>query len=833
MEKIAIIGVGFSLPKTDDLDSFWQKLLSGETLIENVSTSKKDIVSGDAEKVYVPKKAQLDNVGLFDHKFFGYSKTEADITDPQQRLFLTLSHKALENGGYAGTAPENIGVFGGVGGPGYLLNNLLPNRELIESLGDYQIAIGNNKDYVTTSVSNKLNLTGPSINVQTACSTSLVAIHQAIDSLTMKRCDAALAGGVSLSMPRNFGYFYRQGGIMSVDGKCCPFDESASGTVRGEGGVVFLLKLLDKAIEDGDNIHAVICGCGVNNDGNRKAGFTAPSELSQEEVMRMALASADKDVDDIDFVEAHGTATIVGDAIELSSLSKVYGASRDKDTWVGSVKGNYGHLDTAAGGIGLLKAMLVAERGKIPPTANYKSLPHGTKLTTSEKLRINRKPVDIAGEKRKVAVSSFGIGGTNCHLILENFIAPTDQMPSLSSEYIFPVSAASKDALKKRLRHFHDKLKVDDSTRLEEVSKSLLSADKRGWPNRCLLRGSTKDELLKNIIAWMERESQQVDKCEKLSLVFEEAFDFVSANQQLVTSKGGLQTCFEWSEVQLEAVDSEIADQVLTILCFIKYCLNMGVELDRVIVHSDTIAEAVSTILVASSGEQARVANSIVVSNGLDIAHFNVTYQLVAGSENTDAGIGFDSLPVARINLKKSDTVASQLVNSLLNYWVGGGKVSLRKLMDVTGSWPHYLDTHPLNEEVCWVSPKENFDESLLTPFLGKSLLGEQLESREIQSQDLQPDGGESGSSKWQIDGIESKLKNIIQKLLGLEEVDGASDFFEVGGDSLTVIQLRENIVQTFECEVPLAKIIEATSISEQASLIEKALSSTMVNDVD
>jgi acyl transferase domain-containing protein len=326
---------------------------------------------------YVKAKGALGNVAEFDAAFFDMSPKEAEITDPQQRLFLECAWEALENAGYdPKTYAGSIGVYGGVGNLNtYLLENLYSNNELRKTIGDFQIGINNSNDFVCTRVSYKLNLSGPSVTVQTACSTSLVAVVMGYQSLLDYQCDIALVGGAGISPAQKNGYFAEEGGILSPDGHCRAFDAKAKGTVEGNGVGIVVLKRLTDALNDGDIIHAVIKGAALNNDGALKVGFTAPSLEAQTRVIKEAFMLADISPKTIGYVETHGTGTPLGDPIEIAALTKAFRAYTDKKGYcaISCAKTNIGHLDSASGIAGLIKAVLSLKHQLIPPLLHFKT----------------------------------------------------------------------------------------------------------------------------------------------------------------------------------------------------------------------------------------------------------------------------------------------------------------------------------------------------------------------------------------------------------------------------------------------------------------------------
>jgi acyl transferase domain-containing protein len=374
LEGIAIIGMSCYFPGADNVEEFWRNLKNG---VESVSffTEQELLVSGVTPAVlhnpnYVRASAILEHGELFAASFFGFNQRDAELMEPQHRLFFECAHAALEHAGYNAEHYDGlIGLWAGAGENSYLFN-IMGSLDRVSSLERFQIAIGNEKDFLATRIAYKLNLKGPCVTVQSACSTSLVAVHMACQSLLSYDCDMALAGGVSMSSPQKIGSMYQEGGIISPDGHCRAFDASAQGFVRGNGAGIVVLKRLGDALADGDYIHAVIRGSAVNNDGAMKIGFTAPGIEGQSAVIATAQSVAKANPETITYIEAHGTGTLLGDPIEVAALTKVFRTSTQKKQFcaLGSVKTNIGHLDTAAGVAGLIKTVLALEHKLIPPS---------------------------------------------------------------------------------------------------------------------------------------------------------------------------------------------------------------------------------------------------------------------------------------------------------------------------------------------------------------------------------------------------------------------------------------------------------------------------------
>ena len=451
---IAIVGMAGRFPGARNLSGFWQNLRDGVESIRDRSDAELRAAGATAEELaspdYVKRASVLDDVPMFDASFFGLSPRDASIMDPQHRHFLECAWEALEDSGYSPQRFDgSIGVFAGSGMNTYLIYNLLANRRLLESAGLFQLKqTGNDKDVLATRVSYQFDLRGPSINVQTACSTSLVAVHLACQSLLNYECDMALAGGVTIEFPHGQGYIYREGEILSRDGHCRSFDASSSGTVFGSGLGIVVLRRLEDALQDHDSIRAVILGSAINNDGARKVGYLAPSIEGQAEVIAEALEFAGIGADDISYVETHGTGTVVGDPIEVRALTQAFRKSSARSGYcgIGSLKSNVGHLDAAAGVAGLIKTVLSLQHAQIPPSLHFQNLNPRIELKDSP-FFVNNRLTDwpSSGSPRHAGVTSLGIGGTNAHVVLEE--AP---LPALARQarpfQLLVVSAKTEDA---------------------------------------------------------------------------------------------------------------------------------------------------------------------------------------------------------------------------------------------------------------------------------------------------------------------------------------------------------------------------------------------------
>ena len=497
VESIAVIGLTGRFPGARNVEQFWKNLVDGVETITRFSDQELNAAGVDPVLAKLPgfvnAGSVLTDVEQFDAVFFGYSARDAESIDPQQRLFLECAWECLETAGYdSETYPGLIGVFGGSDMSSYLYQVYAHLDPLASGYGG-MVVIGNDKDYLTTQVSYKLNLKGPSIAVQTSCSTSLVAVCLACQNLWGYGCDMALAGGVSVAVPQKKGYFYMPGGILSPDGHCRTFDAEGQGTVVGNGVGLVLLKRLSDALADGDSIHALIKGAALNNDGSAKVGYTAPSIAGQAQVIAMAQAMAGVEPETVGYVEAHGTATLLGDPIEVAALTQAFGARTSKKGFcaLGSVKSNVGHLASAAGVTGLIKTVLALERGVIPPSLNFKT-PNPQIDFKASPFYVNDtlRQWDRNGGPRRAGVSSFGVGGTNAHAVLEE--APAIEASGPSRPYqLLAVSAKSPRALDDATLNLASHLKAHPELSLADVSFS--QSARRPFAHRRMLVASSLD----------------------------------------------------------------------------------------------------------------------------------------------------------------------------------------------------------------------------------------------------------------------------------------------------------------------------------------------------
>jgi amino acid adenylation domain-containing protein len=453
-EAVAVIGMVGRFPGAESVGELWRALVEGRELITRFRADELDPAL-DAQTVaspeYVRARGVLRDPAAFDASFFGIPPREAEVMDPQQRVALELAWEALESAGYDPARYKGaIGVYAGEYNVSYYTEHVLTRPDVVESVGAFQAMLGNEKDFIATRIAYKLDLKGPAVAVHTACSTSLVAVTDAFHALRARRCDMALAGGVAITCPPASGYLYQEGGMLSPDGSTRTFDGEANGTVFSDGGAFVVLKRLSDALRDGDRVFAVLRGAATNNDGAGKMSFTAPSASGQADVIERALAVAGVDPSTIGYVEAHGTATPLGDPIEIEGLTRAFRRFTDQRAYcgVGSVKSNLGHLVAAAGVTGLIKAVLSVQSGVIPPSLHFKK--------ANPKLELDRSPFYVVNKvtnypdalsPRRAGVSSFGVGGTNAHVVVEEPPCDVTLRESRRRAQLFLLSARSDGAL--------------------------------------------------------------------------------------------------------------------------------------------------------------------------------------------------------------------------------------------------------------------------------------------------------------------------------------------------------------------------------------------------
>lgn len=476
---IAIIGMSGRFPGASSVDEMWKNLLEGKETVSFFNREEIDpFINSEllTDPGYIKARGIIADADKFDAGFFNINPRLAELMDPQQRIFLEVCWEALENAGYTASGYEGlIGVFAGMGNNTYYQNNVVHHKDLIEKVGSFQVMVANEKDYIATRISHFMNLKGPGLSVHTACSTSLTAVAMGCQAIWNNQCDMAIAGGVAITSPVNSGHIYQEGGMFSGDGHTRSFDASSTGTVFSDGAGVVILKKFSEAVADGDTIYAVIRGVGLNNDGSDKASFTAPSVEGQMNAIAMAQAHANVSPESISYIETHGTATPLGDPIEIEALTQSFRGGTDKKQFcaIGSVKSNFGHLTAAAGIAGLIKTALALKNKLIPASINYEK-PNPAIDFENSPFYVNSKLSnwDAGNFPRRAGVSSFGVGGTNVHIVVEETPFEKTSGPH-RSKHLLLFSAKGKERLDEATSNFKNFLENNKSVNLADASFTL------------------------------------------------------------------------------------------------------------------------------------------------------------------------------------------------------------------------------------------------------------------------------------------------------------------------------------------------------------------------
>ena len=522
---IAVIGMACRFPGASSVEEFWDILKDGKETIRFFSAEELDSSVPDGIKNhpdYVSARGILDTADQFDASFFNINPKTAELMDPQHRILLELAYEVLEKTGYLSTHFNGAtGVFAGSGNNTYYLHNILRNQEVIDHLGDFQVMALNEKDYIASRLAYQLNLKGPAISVYSACSTAALAIAQAAESIRNGNCDIALAGASAVTSPVKSGSLYQDGAMFSKNGHTRPFDADAAGTVFSDGAGIVLLKSLESAERDGDPILAVLKGEGVNNDGFDKSSFTAPSANGQSAAIKMALQNAGISAGDVSYIEAHGTATPIGDPIEIEGLKLAFGGHQQRSGFcaIGSVKGNFGHTTAAAGVAGFIKTVLCITKQQIPASVNHEK-PNPEIQFAGSPFFVNTKLTDWqTAQKRVAGVSSFGVGGTNVHLILEEYQQKQPKNRTEKTTSLVSWSAKSAYSLNQYARKLLDFTEANEKAEPADIAYSLHKT-RPDHELRRFIVASDRNDLKEKLRLLIENPPQQTSTKEELKVAF-------------------------------------------------------------------------------------------------------------------------------------------------------------------------------------------------------------------------------------------------------------------------------------------------------------------------
>jgi acyl transferase domain-containing protein len=708
--EIAIVGMAGRFPGAPDLDVFWRNLEQGVESITDFSRDELARGGEDAARIddpaYVPRRPILDGVELFDAGFFGFSPREAEVLDPQLRLFLECAWTALEDAGHdTERFAGRISLFAGSAFSNYLVHNLYKNRPVMEAFGDQQTTIFNVQDSLVTMVGYKLNLRGICCAVQTFCSTSLVGVHLACQNLLNYESDLALAGGVTVDVPQTRGYVYEEGGILSPDGHCRTFDARAGGTVFGNGLGIVVLRRLKDALEDGDTIQAVIRGSAVNNDGSLKVSFAAPGVVGQTEVVVEALSAADVDPDTIGYVEAHGTGTRLGDPAEVSALTKAFRTRTDRRGFcaLGSVKTNVGHLDAAAGVAGLIKVVLSMRHGRIPPSLQFER-PNPAIDFASTPFYVSSTLRDWPRGKtpRRAGVSAFGVGGTNAHVIVEEPPAPA-RAPSTRSHQLLVLSARTPTALGSAAEALAAHLESHPELELADVAYTL-QAGRRAFDHRRIVVAASVAEA----VAALRSGSAVTAVCQRrnppvVAFFGREGGTVTDLARDLHEQAPGFREVFRECVEAAGGAGREMAEPLAAFAVEVAWgrlWQSWGVRFERM--AGDGVGARVAACLESSDVPA-------VVRRAIQHLHSGATTHDPPSSGH-DAGSAFRDLPEdpARLRLDldpRSVPTYAQSLRRLGELWMAGVEVDWQAVHSPERRRRVPLPTYPFERERFWVDP--------------------------------------------------------------------------------------------------------------------------------
>ncbi|HEV7746373.1 MAG TPA: amino acid adenylation domain-containing protein [Pyrinomonadaceae bacterium] len=849
---IAIVGYAGRFPGADNVREFWRNLCAGKESVLPLSDA--DLLeAGVSEELiqhpnYVKAEAPLSGFECFDAVFFGYGAREALLMDPQQRIFLESCWEALEDAGYDCDRLDGLtGVYAGAGPSNYSFQYLYKNRRQLGHAGGFEIGVGNALSSLTARVSHKLNLSGPSIAVQTACSTSLVAVHLAVQSLLSRECDLALAGAVFLNFPAHVGYLYEVDGILSPDGHCRAFDHRAQGTIFGSGVGVVVLKRFQDAIAAGDSIRAVIKGTAVNNDGALKAGFTAPNQQAQAGVVAEALAAAGVEPGSISYVEAHGTGTALGDPIEISGLKQVFANGAGRETCaIGSVKTNIGHLDAAAGMAGLIKTVLALEHRALPPSINFELLNPNIDLDQSPFfVNTTLRDWDLNGAPLRAGISSFGLGGTNSHVIVEEAPA-TNCRDEARTWVLIPLAAKSPAAL--------EALTTQVAAFLDENARPYLLHDlghtyqvgRKQWEYRRFAVGRNTDEasrLLRDAVTEPCSTEPVVARdgvfilpahadCLELGVViYNEEPAFREQVENCVSaweSYSGIKCPVNF------AAATQVGDKPLT-----DHDSDLALFFFEYAVAKTLIEWGINPKLIIGDGVGRIVADCLRGSIRLSDAFAllsrqkHVSENAPAGSRN---GHGASSFAEIFATLKDSPQVAVELggstVTTLASEQPGFRRDQVISLSgsDIERGHVNYLigKLWANGAKINWTSYAARHRRQRVSaptyPFEKKRhWLDQELKATARREPAQKTASLSSLPATGTTGNVDKQVKELFQKLLAVDEVAPEDSFTDLGGDSLLATQLTSRLRDTFGIVIPLREILAAPTISGIVRLLKAA----------
>lgn len=856
-EAIAIVGMAGRFPGAADVDEFWRNVASGRE--SGLQLSKEALLAlGVPQSLvdapdYIKRVMRFDGAFDFDNRFFGIADDEARYIDPQTRVLLQTAVHALEHAGYAGTQHNaRVGVVVGKSSNSRWTGYLQKQHAAASQVEMFYLTLRNEREYLAQQLSHNLGLSGPSINVATACSTSLVAVHDACLLLRSGSCDLALAGGVSVSLGQDRGYLYQPGFIASADGYCRPFDTRASGSVAGSGAGLVVLKRLSDALRDNDSIYAVIKGAAVNNDADRKIGFAAPSVDGQAEVLRQAYANANVDPASVHYIETHGSGTPLGDAVEIAALSRVFPHASGGQHTLGAVKASIGHLDVAAGIAGLIKTIQVLRHRTVPPLVNYRSRNPDIEWDKANfELPQTAVPWRVDGTGvRRAGVSSFGIGGTNAHVILEEAPAVIGSASAIGRPVLLPLSARTSGALRQRMQDLCALLSHRMDLSLEDMEYTLWLG-RRHHECRLFLTGSTPAELV-DALGIMQADAA-VDTTpplaytRQLALVMHERqaenisfLEFLQHRSEVFRT--ALLEAVEWvhralwpgsvvERVDLREETRRFADEPLLWSRLVHYCLAK---------YWRSLGLAPS-LLIASEASHGAALCSMNASSYDAFMRLLAAYEERSFAENVQEGVKAP-IPVylaaarAEVRIDESRTCDdASLYGShhdehlLVLDMPACSLLALRDFTDVNVAQPQWSDTTWLRMLGELWQAGIGFDHGIL--FEGRRPRRVALPLYPFEKRHFAPDVAHAEPiTKAQAAGVQlapadvrNQLMDIWKSIFGIDEIYEDDNFFQIGGDSLQALRLAGTINQKWGVKLSVKQLYAGATLQKLSDTIVNA----------
>lgn len=850
--EIAVIGMSGRYPEADTLAQFWNNVLEGKNSFTHFSEEelKENGVTKEEynNKDYIKVKPFIDHVFDFDAELFGYTAWEAEYMDPQIKLFHECVYHALEDAGYdAEQYDGRIGLYSGASMDLQWMKCILMSQKRINN-NILETSVVSSKDFISQLISYNMNLTGPSVTISSACSTSLTAIHTACSGLLLGDCHMAVAGGVTINQPSKAGYEYCEGSIYSKDGRLRPYDEEASGTVFGEGGGAVVLKRLSDAIEDNDYIYAVIRATACNNDGRRKVGFTAPSVEGQKELIQTAFEMGEVDPSSIQMIEGHGTGTSVGDPIEVEALKQAFDTKERQICALGSIKGNIGHLNAGAGVASFMKAVLALKHEVIPPASQY-DVPNRKMKIEETPFYINKEPVPMVRKETplRVGISSFGVGGTNVHMILQEAPKVESSTERKKGSVLLQLSAKTEKALIEMTRNLHDYLLQDDKNSLQDVAFTLTTGRKQYKYCVSFVAADREDAIAilsdevqsgnltylkktsRSPVAFQFSDSDRVIFHQEIAKKLYEKESFIKqeikrlAGKMIPIINQDIRTLFD------EKTDSHDLDsRAKCALIFAseyaqaKFLQKLGIRPDRVI--GQGIGEYTAAVVAGVMSEEEAIR--IITETDSSLSRENRDGIVWAGakvpfSQNASdlAELRKDYL-ILDLSLKvgKEEDNFLRNLDSLVK---SGYSINWKAYYEEKDCYRVSLPGYPFQRK-CYYPDFLKYLNAFMTDVedISNSESKAEQERKEYVFDRPETDEDSYLAPESEIDKI---ISEVISEVLSMKRVGMKDDFFWLGAHSLLIMKMITKLKDIFRTEIPLDEVMEEPTIEMIHKILVKS----------